>query len=246
MVDLDVLCAPDDLARAAAVLDALGYVDLGVADPEGLAGHEVPARGLPGRAGSVELHRSVLVTRRDALLPAADVWVAAVEVPSSTAGVRVPSPTHAMVLCIAHAQVQDDGARLLRLPLRALVEAAVMGAGAEGPAVDWDEVGARFRRVGAAVPLAGFAVALDDLMGVRIPVSQRGGAAWWRGVAALLDRPRATRAWEEAASLPRALSSARMARRYGAHGWAAVQRARIGHAARGVRRRVTERGGADA
>ena len=241
MVDLDVLVAPDAIARASAVLDDLGYVDLGVDDPEGLAGHEVPARGHPGRTGSVELHRSVLVPRRAAVLPADDVRAAAVPVAGAPVAVRVPSPTHAMVLLIAHAQLQDDGARLLRLPLRALVEAAVIHGGAEGPAIDWAEVHDRFHRTGSGMALAGFAVACEELTGVALPVPRRGGHAWWQATAGLLDRPRAAAGWREVASLPRALSAERMRRRYGVEGWGAVQRARAGHVARGVVRRV--RGG---
>lgn len=241
MVDLDLLVAPDALASAGAVLDDLGYVDLGVLDPEGLAGHEVPARGRPGRVGSVELHRSALVPRRNALLPAAELRAAAVRVDAGPVPVRVPSPTHAMVLCIGHAQLQDDGARLLRLPLRALVEAAVIHAGAEGRVVDWDEVRDRFHRVGSGVTLAGFAVACQDLTGADLPVPRRGGREWWRATAALVDRPRAASGWRGVASLPRSLSTERMRRRYGVEGWGAVQRARVGHVTRGVVRRV--RGG---
>ena len=238
MLDLDVLVPGPDIARAASALAELGYEDLGVGDPEGFAGHEIPARGRPGHAGSVELHRQVLVPQRAAVLDATDVLTAAVSVRAYGRTVRVPCSTHAMTLLIAHAQLQDDGARLLRTPLRALAEAAVMHAGSEGRAVDWDELADRFARGGATVPLAGFAVALDDLFGVMIPVPRRGGGTWWRAAQALLDRPRAAARVRQVASVPRALSAERMAHRYGAHTRGERARARATHVAHGVVKRV--------
>jgi hypothetical protein len=238
MVDLDALVASSDVDRAEAVLGDLGYVDLGVRDEEGFGGHERPARGCPGRAGSVELHEAVLVPRRARLLPAADVLAGTRVVPLGELAVRVPSATHAMTLVIAHAQLQDDGARLLRIPLRALVDVAVMDAGDEGRAVDWAEVSERFARVRASVPLAGFATALDDLFDLAIPVPRRGGYAWWRAAQALVDRPRTAAGVRAVACVPRALSAERMAHRYGAHTLAGRTRARATHVARGLRKRV--------
>src|SRR5690606_9525798 len=122
---------------------------------------------------------------------------------------------------------------------RALVEAAWMLAGPDGARIDWDEVAERFARVGAAVPLAGFAVALDDLFGVTVPVPRRGGDAWWRAAQALLDRPRLAKRWRAVASVPRALSSERLAARYGATSGAQRCRARVLHMGRAVWKRAS-------
>ncbi|MFN8027995.1 MAG: nucleotidyltransferase family protein [Acidimicrobiia bacterium] len=148
MVDVDLLVEPAHIDDAAEVAAGLGYHDLGTLDPEGLAAHQRPALGLPDHLGSVELHVAPLVVRRASLLPTAELFAAAAPGPAVPT-LPVPSATHAAVLAIAHAQLQDDGARLLHVPLRALYDVASMHAPGALAAVDWDEVQRRFAQLRA-------------------------------------------------------------------------------------------------
>jgi hypothetical protein len=238
MVDIDVLVPEARVGDAMTVVDDLGYRDLGTEDPERNAEHQRPAMVLPGRLGSLEIHSAPLVLRRAALLPAAEVFAGAATVTCGGRLVPVPSPTHAVVLAIGHAQLQDDGARFLQLPLRALHDVATMVARRVTDDVDWDDVTARFRRVHAGAALAGFAVALEDLFGTDLPVPRRGGASWLAATWWASDHPGPAQRYREAVTLPRALAAPRMQRLYGARTPTARALARAGHLSRGLRRRL--------
>src|SRR5207302_491703 len=112
MVDVDVLVPAQRAEEALAVVARLGYRDLCTEDPERLAGHQRPALGRPGRRGSLELHTAPLVLHRSGLLPASDLFEAATTLEHDGSPVVVPNRTHALVLAVGHAQLQDDGARL--------------------------------------------------------------------------------------------------------------------------------------
>ncbi len=238
MVDIDVLVPEARVDDAATVMAGLGYRSLGTEDPEGIAGHQRPALGRPGREGSLELHTSPLALRRARLLPAADLFTGADLLHVDGRTLSVPNPTHALVLAIGHAQLQDDGARLLRLPLRALADVATMAArGVTGP-VDWREVSTRFARLRAAPALAGFAVALQELFGTQLAVSRRGGRPWLAATWWAADHPRIAQAFREAITLPRSLTASRMERLYGAHTLPDRAVARARHLTAGARRRT--------
>jgi Uncharacterised nucleotidyltransferase len=240
MVDIDVLVAADRVENAVGAAQSLGYRDLGTEDPEGLAEHQLPALGLSGHLGSVELHTAPLVRRRAALLPAADLFAEAR--PLGTVPPRAaPSPTHAVVLAIAHAQLQDDGARLIRLPLRALSDVASMQATGALSDVDWEEVRQRFARVRATPALAGFAAAFATLFGSALPLPHRGGREWLRAACWARDHREVARRYREVVSMPRALDPARMHRLYGARTVPEVWSARARHVLAGTSRRVTGR-----
>lgn len=238
MVDIDVLVAPGHLDEAMTIVDGLGYRDLGTEDPEGTADHQMPALGIPGRLGSLEMHSAPLVLRRAGLLSSADLFADAVTVPAGDREVQVPSATHALVLAIGHAQLQDDGARFLRLPLRALHDVATMVGRGVTDAVDWAEVTARFEQEHELTALAGFAVALDELFAIELPVPRRRGDQWLRATWWATDHPAAAQRYRETLALPRALAGPRMARLHDAHTPLELTVARMRHLARGLRRRL--------
>ncbi len=246
MVDIDVLVPAERLGDAAMVANVLGYRDLGTLDPEGIAAHQWPALGRGGRQGSLELHSSPLVLRHAALLSSSELFAGAVELEVDGLAVLVPSPTHALVLALAHAQLQDDDARLLRLPLRALTDVAALVASGVTDAVDWDDVRARFARRPATTALAGFAVALEELFDCALPVSTTGGRAWLQATWWAADHPRVAQQYRELVTVPRALSAPRMERLYGAHTATARARARVRHVGAGARRRFSRAGRAPA
>jgi hypothetical protein len=141
------------------------------------------------------------------------------------------------VLTIAHAQLQDECHRLLTIPLRALHDVGVVVTDAH-VVPDWDEVTGRFARAGYASALAAFAAAADELVGVALPLSRRGGRRWVARARRASRHPGVARRYREIVTLPRALSSARMTRLYGARGPLSRTAARVRHAARGVRKRL--------
>ena len=179
-----------------------------------------------------------MVLRRAALLPAADLFTGAIPVAGGPDQVRVPNATHALVLAIGHAQLQDDGARFLHLPLRALHDVATMVGRGVTDDVDWDEVTARFERVHQLTALAGFAAAIDQLFATELPVPRRRGERWLRATWWATDHPAAAQRYRETLALPRALAAGRMACLYDVHSPVELTMARGRHLARGVRRRL--------
>lgn len=238
MVDVDVLVAEEHVVDAAAVVRTLGYRDLGTLDREGIAAHQRPALGLPGYQGSLELHTAPLVLRHAALLPTAELFKGATTIEVEGRAVPVPNATHAMVLTLAHALLQDDDARLLRLPLRALTDVATLVARGVTDAVDWYEVRTRFASGHATPARAGFAVALQQLYATTLPLPTTGGHAWLSAVWWAADHPRAAQRYRELVTVPRALSASRMERLYGAHTTRERTLARVRHVTDGVLRRA--------
>lgn len=241
IVDLDLLVPAGAADAARAVLAGAGYRRVDTDDPEGMADHEIATLELPHRHGSVELQHEPFVRRHAGLLPAAEIAANAETVERDGRTWRVPNPTHGMVLAVGHAQLQDESLRLLRLPLRTLRDVAVALDAGAGELADWDEVAARFARIGAQRALAGFAVASAELFDQELPVPTRGGARWWRSVRAALRHPKAADRYREAVTLPRALSAARMERLYGALTPGARTSARVRHVGRGFARRIRRR-----
>ncbi|WP_436794239.1 nucleotidyltransferase family protein [Actinospongicola halichondriae] len=243
MVDVDVL-VPSSLADAAAeALARIGYrAEDAPADAEP-TDHQLRPMSAPDRFGSVEVHVEPLVEFRRSLLQADELRDRArVQIVDGMSR-RVPDPTIAMVLLLGHAQLQEDGGRLLELPLRALHDLHELGPAFRAE-VDWDEVVERFRRVGLGgrIALAGFAVAAHEYFEIDLPVPTTGGRSWLRATEEAMDRPALAATYREAAYLPRALRAERMERLHGAGRGAPLWRARLAHVATGVGRRL-RRGG---
>lgn len=233
MVDVDVLVPAGRADAAVGALAGLGYRPAGPAPDALTSGHQLQALAHPGRAGSVELHVEPIIGFHRSLLTAEEVFADAVSVEVSTARRRVPSDTHAMVVLAGHAQLHDEGALLLHLPLRALWDVAVLDGVVRA---DWEAVAGHFARDGrrSSLALAGFAVAAHDLFGVDLDVPARGGSAWLRAVGLAERHPGAADAYRRAVYLPRSLRRERMAHLYGATGGLTLQVARARHLVRGA------------
>jgi hypothetical protein len=240
LVDIDLVVPANRAGTAVAIAADRGHEPVVVHDPEGMADHEVITMMAPERLGSVELQTAPLVRRYDAVLPVAELRAAAVTVDVCGRAQRVPSPTHAMVLTIAHAQLQDECYRLLTIPLRSLHDVAVVVT-AGGVVVDWDEVARRFDRAGYSRALGGFTAACEELLGVALPLPL-GSKRRLKAARTALRHPRLAAANGEIVTLPRALSSARMTRLYRARGPLGRSWARVRHVTGGAARRLTGRG----
>ncbi len=213
MRDLDVLVAAPDVDATAALLADLGYRTIASGHTDA-ADHELAPVALPGRLGSVEVHRQPLLSRWQRVLAADTVL----------AGGTPMSNDLALVHLVAHAQLHDDAYLLGRLPLRAVHEYAMLHRRIAERAVaplDWDAVIRPFhdgRRLGA---LAAHAALAHTLFGVpladeltRHRVARTMGRVAATRAMALLDRPRVARTTEAIVYLPRALGPRRMRYEY--------------------------------
>ncbi len=243
MVDLDVL-VPSTLADDAELaLSRIGYRTRAEPPDAEPTDHQLPAMFAPGRTGSVELHAEPMVAFRRRLLSADEVRERAETVVVDHMKRRLPDATTAMTLLIGHAQLQEDGARLLELPLRALHDLHALGPALRSD-VDWDDLTHRFHRLGSGgrVALAGFAVSAREYFDVVLPVPTTSGAMWLRATEEALARPRAADGYRQAAYLPRALRAERMGRLHGADRGLGLWGARLTHIGAGAVHRL-RRGG---
>jgi hypothetical protein len=236
MVDIDVLVPPARAVDAARALEGYQYRPLPF-DPVDGGDHQLAPMVAPGWPGAVELHLAPVIGFHRRLLAADELRAGARTCPIEGAERTVPGATDAIVLLLGHAQLQEESAMLLRLPLRALHDLVNLNDDVL-TAVDWDRVGAHFRRARASMALAGFAVAAAELMEVELPVTTRGGLAWYRATRWAVDRPTAAQRYREAVSLPRALRADRMRRLYGVEHGLPLARARLHHVTRGAAKRL--------
>jgi len=241
MVDIDVLVHPTAIPDACRVASNSGYRPLAVTCREDSADHEVAPLVVPGRSGSLELHRSTLMSRHAAVLPDVDLWADASTIEVNRRAQPAPSPTHAFTLLIAHAQLQDDCYRLLHLPIRALHDFALLRSLGRDASVDWEAVRERFERVGKLHCLQGFMAAAEDLFSVSVPLELRGGRSWNRVTRWTLRHPSAGLRYRETMTLPHALNAQRMARLYDAHYTRQRAMARLRHVSHGITRRLVRR-----
>jgi len=231
-IDLDLLIAPGEAAAAVAALQGVGYRHEREPDHLEPTDHQLAPLYLPGHAGSIEVHREPMVAFRRRLLTADQLRATATTVTVDGAPRRVPDPTSMVVLLVGHAMLQDDGVRLLALPLRALHDLAMLDPAALA-GVEWDRLARTFAAAGPGgrMALASFGAAAE-LLGVELPIDRRGGRSWLRAAAWSLDHPVAGRRFQQAAYLPRALRTERMQRLYGVDTPVRVWLARARHVTR--------------
>jgi hypothetical protein len=164
MGDLDVLVPADAATRAAAVLDDLGYRPAGTAPPDH---HHLPALGLPGRVGVVELHTALQPPGDPRTLDAASVLERARPHPRRP-GLRMDR-TDAATHLITHAQARVTSNHRVALELRALHETALVVE--RVPEVDWEVVRERFRRAGLVARFDAHLAVAAELFDVPVPVA---------------------------------------------------------------------------
>ncbi len=201
MRDLDVLVAPEDLDRARHILRTLGYV---AADgPTGYGrladDHHDPALHRPGRAGTVELHRSLLARDHADQLETAGV------LDRITDG-RL-DPTDVLLHLAAHAQLQDGGRWMARVPLRAVLDSAwlLRRYGPPDPEVVRERCGPALRR---ALARQLHDVALVAARARRIDTLR------WEAACRLARSPALSGAYRDLCYAPRTLAAGRIAQLY--------------------------------
>jgi hypothetical protein len=236
MIDLDVVVTAAHADAAVTALESYGYVAAPF-DPFDGGDHQLAPMTNPRWPGAVELHLEAIVGFHRRLLHADELRTRTQVVVADGASRVVPSATDAVLLLIGHAQLQDESAKFLSIPLRALHDLTNLAPTALD-AVDWDLVAASFRRARASVALAGFAVAAAELGSIELPVSTRGGREWWHAARYALDHERPAHWFRETVSLPRALRVDRMRRLYGVDHGMPLARARARHVVHGVTKRL--------
>ena len=214
MTDLDVLiCPAARVGDAHAVLVSLGYRDASAQEYQSVTvlpdQHQLTPLVKDGRAGSIELHRSVLQSEFDPLLPEHLLLANLADTPSGPRFTPFLSCLHAII----HALIVDNQYRLLVPPLRAALDvqrlrnqdAQVLDRLREHAARADPEV----RRAIAAVLLV-----VDDLDGSR---GRHGAQArwWWWRVRTLSAHPGLRRALGGGAMASFALRRERMEARVG-------------------------------
>jgi len=227
MTDLDVLVAASDADRAARALADAGYVPIR-SGHTAFADHELAPVHLPGRAGSVEIHTALAVSRWAGVLPASAVLTA----PGAM------SSTDAVTHLIVHAQLHDEGHLLGRVPLRAVHELAVLSRLDLAGEIDWDVIRSRFGSVGAEPALDGFLTLARSMFDADVPPPHPRFVPFVPhavAATAMMDRPRLATLYARLVYLPRALSATRMRSLFPGR---PVWRSRLGWVARGIGRWV--------
>jgi hypothetical protein len=164
MLDLDVLVPPSRVSECAAALLKAGYLQLG--DIDFSAHHHHPPLSRPGAEAAIELHTDPLDIQFRRLLPFADVSQHAVAMTIDGAHLAVPAAWCRLVHGVAHAQFADHAFIYGRLPLRDLLDTALLS---QSETIDWDAVAARFPTRCAGAMLAFHLTATRRLLGGEIP-----------------------------------------------------------------------------
>jgi hypothetical protein len=229
MRDLDILVSKADAGPASRCLASLGYLPFATGHTAA-ADHELPAVALPGRAGSIELHTALVVSRWSAVLSGAEVLD------------RGPlmSSTDAVIHSIAHAQLHDEAHLLARVPLRALHELMILVGGPRYDEIDWARVRTAFRRVSAEAALDAHLCQARSLFGASVPppLGRLRPMAHDRLCRTLVSHPPLASIYERTAFLPRGLSKERMRE---LHGPGSPWISRVRHAAHALHRMARSR-----
>ena len=125
MTDLDILIEEDRYALAYDTLRKLGYQPLKLSYDPNKHHHYCPVYRT-GDFGRIELHRHAVHLKNLPLLPTPDVWNNSQAVTVDGITVRLPSPTHAVLINILHSQVGDRYHHLRQINLRALLDFAAL------------------------------------------------------------------------------------------------------------------------
>ena len=168
MADLDILVPATRVDGCVAALKGHGFTELTTyRHPRS---HHNPPLGRADLPVPIELHHSVLAYPHGDFLTPDEMYSSALLL--SNCGVRVaaPSPTHATLHNIAHAQLNDRDCLYGRVDLRGLLDLALLE-NVYGNRIDWDLINQRFidarhrhafeyhiqwaRRLGATVPSLG-------------------------------------------------------------------------------------------
>lgn len=166
--DLDIVVQRDDVARAQAVLAALGY---GVATTYESGHNAVAEYTRPGDPGAVDLHVEIVDVPH--LLGAAEMWERSIPVTVGAVACRTPSPTDAVLHHLVHAQIHFRGAFYWgAVELRQLYEFAALVRHGDTD-IDWPFILARLETHGLRAALESYALSALRLLGAPWPLPVR-------------------------------------------------------------------------
>lgn len=224
LTDIDVLIRPTERVPAVrAAMLSLGYRDATLEEyPEPTNvitdEHQLRPMLIPGRAGSVELHRSILQSEYDPLLPADEA--AATLVPRGRR-LHTLSPEHAALHCIVHAFITDQAYRHYDLSLRAALDLTdILTREKSGGVLRFLLRRAETSEAVLRHSIIAALTMVESLTGVPVTagcsvVARRRAAAWVRIARRLATRPRLHAAVAHARMVPFAMRVDRMEARVG-------------------------------
>ncbi len=153
MTDLDIFISPDQIHTAYDVLIASGYEPAEITyDTEEL--HHLTPLVRQGSFGVIELHRRILHNKYDLVLPSTRVWEAAAQITSEGLVFRLPSATHAVLICFIHSQINN----LFHFNLRALYDFVALSVQPFNT-IDWEFFVARIDANHMAIAFRSFLLA---------------------------------------------------------------------------------------
>lgn len=165
MMDVDVLVAPEALARAGEVLDGLGWR---TRRDQYERTHETAPRARDGARFSLELHRA-LGPQRDLLAPGAALERSR-RVETASGRLRRLAPEDAVIHSLFHGEIQSFDHWFGSVDLRALYDVGRL-AQQHGPEFDWPYVAERFRAAGYERILAASVALLDEAFALAPPAA---------------------------------------------------------------------------
>jgi hypothetical protein len=167
MSDVDVLIPADREGDCERLMAALGYrmasVSLHPRD------NSVGTFSSPDRVAAIDMHREVLRYPDEGLLRAAEVVAESDRLELEGARLAVPSPTHQVVLNIAHAQIKDHAFLYGQFPMRAIYDLALIAL-RHRDEIDWQDVQERFASTWAQTAYECHCLAAYELLGIDMPV----------------------------------------------------------------------------
>jgi hypothetical protein len=166
LFDLDLLVNPEDVSRAGAALETLGYR----ANPSTFDGtHDIPMT--PEHRGvTIELHRALGGPAVTAVLPTPAFLAACRPVVREGVGYQAARPSHVVLHNVLHAQVHDRNHYAFGIALRQLHTFAAF-VGRRGDEIDWDEVVQTMEAHESLPVLAGYVDLAEVLFGLAPPVA---------------------------------------------------------------------------
>ncbi len=162
--DLDILIPEERLTEAAQLMASLGYRPFEHFDHS--RHHHLPPLVRSGDVAGVELHRAPVADYGQPALPTATFWASAAESVIEGLRYRSPAPSHAVLLSFLHAEVVDRNLSRFLIPLRPLLDVALLRARHDGR-IDWREIRNRASIIGRESSLRRFLYVLGRVSGDR-------------------------------------------------------------------------------